>query len=53
MVKIFVLIATCMWLSSCAVYTPAGTVVLDPGYPYGYGHEGHRHHHHGDDDDDD
>lgn len=50
MIKVLVLIATCVWLSSCAVYTPAGSVVLDPAYPYGYAHDGY--HHHGDDDDD-
>jgi hypothetical protein len=30
MLKIFTVLTSCVWLSSCAVYTPNGAVVVDP-----------------------
>ncbi len=30
MLKIFTVLATTVWLASCAVYTPHGAVVVDP-----------------------
>ncbi|WP_410210553.1 hypothetical protein [Aquirhabdus sp.] len=37
LLKLLVLTTTCIWLSSCAVYTPAGSVVVDPHSGYGHG----------------
>lgn len=59
MIKVFVLVTTCVWLSGCAVYTPAGSAVIDPvdslDYSHGvyheyYGRGVHRGHNDGDDD---
>lgn len=59
MIKVFVLVTACVWLSGCAVYTPAGSVVIDPvdssDYSHGVYHEYYgrdRHHGHDDGDDD-
>ena len=30
MLKIFTVLTSCIWLASCAVYTPRGAVVVDP-----------------------
>ena len=37
LLKALVLTTACIWLSSCAVYTPAGSVVVDPHSRYGHG----------------
>lgn len=30
MLKIFTVLTSCIWLASCAVHTPGGSVVVDP-----------------------
>lgn len=30
MLKIFTVLATTVWLASCAVHTPGGSVIVDP-----------------------
>lgn len=30
MLKIFTVLATTVWLASCAVHTPSGSVIVDP-----------------------
>ncbi len=34
LLKVLVLMTSCVWLSSCAVHTPAGSVIVDPNSGY-------------------